>query len=290
VPELPEVETVANNLASKITSKLCTKILIHDPKLQNAPQNRAPLKIISVSRFGKEILINFLNQKSKKNLYLLIHLRMSGRLLHNTENNISATLKKSESYLEHKIIRIKSDNYSKHIRATFKLENSEMYFFDVRRFGTFKWLKEPPQLPENVIDPVQNKLTLSALEFLLQKSKNAAVKQFLLRQDRIVGIGNIYASEIVYKSNIHPERKCSSLTTNEMKILLRQIPAILKKAIKYNGTTFSDFQLEDSSTGKFQNFLKVYGKENQQCMKCMSTILKITQGQRSTFFCPTCQM
>jgi len=289
VPELPEVETVANNLAKKITSKLCTKILIHDKKLPNCAFQNSELKIISVSRFGKEILLNFLNLKSRKHLYLLIHLRMSGRLLYNSENNLTKTLNQSESYLEHKIIRIKSNNYSKHIRATFKFKNSEMYFFDVRRFGTFKWLDQAPTLPENVVDPIQGKLTIKNLLLLLEKSKNAAIKQFLLRQDRIVGIGNIYASEILHKSEIHPERKCSSLTLEEKKNLVKNIPAILTKAIKYNGTTFSDFQLEDSSTGEFQNFLKVYGKENESCKKCKSSILKITQNQRSTFFCPNCQ-
>lgn len=289
MPELPEVETVANNLAIKLNSKLCTKITIHDKKLNPPPLLSKTLKIVSISRLGKEILLEFEDLKSKKYLYLLVHLRMSGRLLYNSENDFLNSLNQSESFLEHKIIRIKSNNYSKHIRATFKLEESELYFFDVRRFGTFKWFEQKPTLPDHVVDPVKEIFVLKTLDSLLKTTPNSHIKQFLLRQDKIIGIGNIYASEILFKSKIHPEIKCKSLTLENKKHLVKNIPAILKKAIKYNGTTFSDFQLEDSSTGQFQNFLKVYGKENENCHVCKYKIKKIIQNQRSTFFCPNCQ-
>ena len=124
---------------------------------------------------------------------------------------------------------------------------------------------------------------------MLKKSKNSPIKQFLLRQDRIVGIGNIYASEILFISKVSPLRKCGTITLYEAKILIKNIPKILKAAIKHNGTTFSDFQLEDASTGNFQNFIKVYGRDGQKCKSCRSTITKITQAQRSTYYCHNCQ-
>ncbi len=286
MPELPEVETVARNLAPKIVGKTCGSLIVSDIKLGNPPQNFKNYLINDVSRLGKEVLFQF--SKNSKELYLLVHLRMSGRLLFNQGNSFEE-LEASDSYLEHKIIRIKSDNFSKHIRATFKFKDSELYFFDVRRFGTFKWHTKRPTLPEGTVDPVNKNFDFETFTELANKSKNLSVKNFLLRQDRISGIGNIYASEIAFSSRIRPTRIVGTLSKPELKKLFKSIPSILNKAILNNGTTFSDFQLDDSSTGNYQNFLKVYGKTNENCKICKTPISKIVQNQRSTFFCPQCQ-
>ena len=142
MPELPEVESLARSLAPKIKGKTCTKIVIFDKKLVKPPPRFKNLRIIEVLRFGKEVSIKFHDSELNQDLFLLVHLRMSGRLLFlkNKQNKeLSKILNEAESYLQHKIIRIKSDNFLKHVRAAFCFKDSSLYFFDVRRFGTFKW-------------------------------------------------------------------------------------------------------------------------------------------------------
>lgn len=110
-----------------------------------------------------------------------------------------------------------------------------------------------------------------------------------MKQDKIVGIGNIYASEILFDAGINPKRLAGNLKTVEIKKLARSIYFILTKAIKNNGTTFSDFQHDDAETGSHQNFLRVYNRDSKPCLKCGELIKKITQAQRSTYFCKSCQ-
>ena len=108
-------------------------------------------------------------------------------------------------------------------------------------------------------------------------------------QRKIAGIGNIYASEILFQAGIHPERQAKFLTHIERKQIIQAIKSILKKAIQLQGTTVSNFRLVDNKMGEFQNFLNVYGKAGQPCPKCNCSIERIVQYQRSTFFCPQCQ-
>lgn len=288
MPELPEVETVARKLKPQIRKRTCSHVKIHDKKLPLPPKNLKDYQVIEVTRHGKEVLITFSNNNKNSLIHLLVHLRMTGRLLYN-KNLTRKSLEDSESFLKHKVIRIKSDNFSKHNRATISFDKGELYFFDVRRFGTFKWSTETPHLPEGVIDPVKDVLESKILKKLLDSSKRQNLKAFLLRQDKIVGIGNIYASEILFKAKISPFRECQSLNDKEISLLSKSIKDILIKAIKNNGTTFSDFQDSNSETGSNQNFLFVYGREGLKCKKCKSEIIKVNQNQRSTFYCKNCQ-
>lgn len=286
MPELPEVETVARNLAPKIIGKTCDFLIISDPKLGLIPEQFKTQLVKNVSRLGKEILFHFVSQNT--NLFLLIHLRMSGRLLFNQGKDLE-DLEKSEHHFKHKILNVNTDNFSKHIRAIFKFSDAELYFFDVRRFGTFKWLETMPTLPEGVIDPTTESFSFNNFINLTEKSAKLSLKNFLLRQDRISGIGNIYASEIAFRSKILPTRLVGSLKASELQNLFESISYILCEAILNGGTTISDFQLDDFSTGNYQNLLKVYGNAGKNCSTCKAEIVKVNQNQRSTFYCPSCQ-
>ena len=123
------------------------------------------------------------------------------------------------------------------------------------------------------------------------QGKKLSIKDFLLEQSQIAGIGNIYASEILFDAKISPLRVCNEIIFKEATKILLSINFILHLAIEKNGTSISDYRTIDNKTGEFQNFLKVYGKKDSTCRRsrCTGIIEKIKQRQRSTFFCPSCQ-
>ena len=130
--------------------------------------------------------------------------------------------------------------------------------------------------------------TPQALSKALRHSQQP-LKTWLLRQDRLVGLGNIYACEILFAARLNPQQPAGSLTRADVGRLYRQTRAILARAIDNCGTTFSDFQGVRGSIGSYQRFLKVYRRQGQPCPRCGSIIDKLVQQQRSTFYCPTCQ-
>jgi len=252
MPELPEVETVARELKPLVKNKILKSISILDNKIK-LPKLRNK-KVLDVYRFGKEVVFEF--DKS----FIAIHLRMTGRLLELGKEQKN----KSIYYHEH----------------SFKIA-----FVDVRRFGTVKLLKE---LIPTGLDPVKKDFTYEVFCELI-KSTSQPLKNFLMRQDKITGIGNIYASEILFLSKLSPLRDTRSLNQKEYKVLYRNIIKILNKAIDNCGTTFSDFQTTTGDTGNYQKFLKVYQREDLKCVRCKAKIRRIMQQQRSTFYCVKCQ-
>ena len=146
----------------------------------------------------------------------------------------------------------------------------------------------PPFLKTLGPDPFSEQFNFS---YLLEKIKKREIniKDFLLNQHLIAGIGNIYASEILFDTRIKPQRKSCSLNKIECEKIVESTRKILKKAIKAGGTTISDYKKLDGSEGKFKNELLVYGRESENCVTCQSSIQKIKQSNRSTFFCPNCQ-
>lgn len=295
MPELPEIETVVRKLRPKILGAICGHCEIIDNKLNKPDIKLDTHRISAVERLGKQIHITFTHSDISQKRHLLIHFRMTGRLLLNSLKNhqnksISSNhIQDSEAYFQNKIIRIKSKEYLKYVRAIFYLEDTLLYFFDTRRFGTFSWYSEEPRLAESVYDPIRDTINVAVLESLLSRCSKSSIKSFLLRQDKIVGIGNIYASEILFDAKIHPLRLCQSLTKKEIRALTKSIPKILHAAISHNGTTFSDFQHDDAETGSHQDYIMTYNRENLACKICGELIVKIVQQQRSTYCCGHCQ-
>jgi formamidopyrimidine-DNA glycosylase len=261
VPELPEVEVVARQLAPRLAGRTVRQLQILDPRLRNGRAPRlAGRAIHGVTRSGKRVLIEF-----SGGVWLAVHLRMTGRLL----------------WLD-------DSGDRDHLRARFRLDRGELLFQDTRRFGTFDWYRSAESAQPHGVDPLSSALTEQKLATLLRGSPQN-LKAWLLRQDRLVGLGNIYASEILHAARLSPFREAGSLARAEVRRLHRCTRRILERAIRNCGTTFSDFQDTRGLTGSYQQLLGVYDREGRSCRRCRAPIERIVQQQRSTFFCPGCQ-
>lgn len=259
MPELPEVETVVRQLRPKITGRKIKSIIIIDRKLGLSTNYRKVKnkKIQSVLRRGKYIILQLAD-----NLQLIIHLRMTGRLLWQN-------------------CRLQTD---KHTRAIIRLSpKAYLLLDDLRRFATLGFF-----LPELGREPLWKGFNTSYLRAILINNRKS-IKDLLLDQKKIAGIGNIYAAEILFASGIHPRRISYSLKPSEMLKLTKETKRILKLAIKHQGTTISDFADTNKEKGNFQNLIKVYDREGLPCPRCRNKISKIKQQGRSSYFCSRCQ-
>lgn len=270
MPELPEVETVARQLAPCVTGREITGLRILDPRLRTARTPRvAGRRVVSVGRAGKRVLFELSPRAGGSDrLWLGVHLRMTGRLLWSRNGRPRAAT---------------------HVRARLALTGGDVWFDDARRFGTFDWFADAgAAVPPGAIDPLARALTPRRLETLAAGSRQG-LKTWLLRQDRLVGLGNIYASEILHAAALSPFREAGALDALERSRLLGEMRRILRRAIRASGTTFSDFQDARGVEGSFQRFLRVYDREGEPCPRCGRPVVRTVQQQRSTFHCPACQ-
>ena len=286
MPELPEIEIVKRSL-----SKMINKSKIIDVKINNRNlrykisylfcQNLIGEKILRISRRSKYLIFHF-----KKKL-LLAHLGMSGKILL-TRSSDSAVFKTS-FYYDFNLL-------PKHNHVYFKLNNGLILIYnDVRRFGFFKLyyntkLNEIIFLKKLGLEPLSKKFNTKYFKRLtLNKKKN--VKNLLMDQTFISGLGNIYVNEVLFMSKIHPLRTCDGLNKTEMKKLVLNIKKILKFSISKGGSSIKDFQNIMGKSGNFQQFFHVYEQEKKNCSRisCKGKIKKIRISNRSSFYCDKCQ-
>ena len=269
MPELPEVETVARDLAPVLKGRRLRRLEVFDPKLiirsERLPRGRT---IREVTRVGKEVVIGLSAPTGgKRRLWLCVHLRMTGRLIWSPEAPPAEV---------------------RHLRAKIVLDRGNLLFIDSRRFGIMRLLGSLDNAFTGGVDPLSESFTVPRLAELLARSRQE-IKPWLLRQDRLVGCGNIYASEILFAARLAPDRTAGSLTSQEIKRLYGNTRRVLNRAIKYCGTTISDFQDGRGRSGGFQRLLKVYGRDGRPCRRCGEPVVRLVQQGRSTFFCPVCQ-
>lgn len=278
MPELPEVETVKNGIQKFIGQADILSVTVRNPHLrltvsQSFEQAIVASKIIGYKRKAKYILIDLSNNNT-----LILHLGMSGKI--KTCLSLPTDLDKHD----HIIIRTSS---------------GYIIYNDPRRFGLVCAVPTPsvntlPLFNNIGIDPFDLHLTPDYLYQHLQKRKKQ-IKPMLLDQKLIAGIGNIYASEILYAAGISPMRAADKITKAECKTIIEKIRSVLKLAIDNGGSTLHDYQRPDGSLGYFQNLHCVYNKTGQRCPMCVCQsnpdggIRKIVQDGRSTFFCPVKQ-
>ena len=286
MPELPEIEIVKRSLSKMINKSKIIGVKINNKnlryKLPHAfPQNLIGEKILRVSRRSKYLIFHF-----KKKL-LLAHLGMSGKILL-TRSSDSAVFKTS-FYYDFNIL-------PKHNHVYFKLNNGLILIYnDVRRFGFFKLyyntkLNEIIFLKKLGLEPLSKKFNTKYFKRLtLNKKKN--VKNLLMDQTFISGLGNIYVNEVLFMSKIHPLRTCDGLNKTEMKKLILNIKKILKFSISKGGSSIKDFQNIMGKSGNFQQFFHVYEQEKKNCSRisCKGKIKKIRISNRSSFYCDKCQ-
>jgi formamidopyrimidine-DNA glycosylase len=268
MPELPEVETVARQLHSLLAGATVTRGEVFDRRLGVdtllADANGRPIE--NVRRVGKFVALDFA-RRPESTRTLLVHLRMSGRLLVTAPGEPMP---------------------DRWVRATLVTDTGHrLDFVDPRRFGTFDWTNDPESFVGG-LDPTTVAFTLDRLIELVGDSSQPA-KLWLLRQDKLVGIGNIYASEILFDAGVDPRTPMGRLSKPRLAKVHASTVKILAAAIEACGTTFSDFQDAHGLTGSYQTFLKVYARDGEPCRVCATPVRRLVQGQRSTFFCAKCQ-
>lgn len=294
MPELPEVETIATDLNKRIKNLKVIDFKITNERTQRLRplinfsekvfKQRVVLnKIISVDRRAKHLVIDF------GNYVILIHLKMTGQLVYKG-------CKKNKCEVVaggHPIIGGGENLPNKFTRAIFELnDGSTLYFNDVRRFGWLKLLNKNEYIEFEKslgLEPLSREFTLEKFKEILERKRNVKIKQALLEQKYLVGIGNIYADESLFLAKIKPMRQVKTLTVNEIKKLWQVIPKVLKLAIKHRGTSFNDYRDAQGEKGNFINYLNVYGRAGQKCKNCNGFVLKIKIAGRGTHWCDRCQ-
>ena len=274
MPELPEVQTVVNGIKSKINKHKILRFKKYISKLRYPIQKNLSSKVESstvttVFRRAKYIIINLSNNRS-----LVIHLGMSGRII---------IVKNNKKKFKHT-----------HFSILFN-KNLVFQFIDPRRFG-YIFVTETASLEthrffvnlgvEPLIEQFNDRYLLN-----VTKNKKSPIKNIIMNQKYIVGVGNIYASEALFMSGIHPSRLGKDITKRDCEKLVRAIKSVLKKSIKLGGSSINDHTMVSGKMGYFQNKLYVYGREGSKCAKrsCQSPIIRIVIAQRSSFYCSECQ-
>ncbi len=270
MPELPEVETVKEGLKVICKNRYIVKSQIHTYQLRYPiPKNLSHCitssKIVDLKRRAKYLIFKLSSG------YLLLHLGMAGRM-----------------YVSQEHVK------DKHEHLTLYLDDGNVISFcDPRRFGAVIWTSSPldehPIIQKLGIEPFSQAFQVNNFHNTCSKRK-FSIKQLLMEGRAVAGIGNIYASEILFHAGIRPTRAVNTLSLKECEKIHKHTKSVLTKAIRAGGTTIRDFKNPKNELGYFAQQLSVYGRLGQKCIKCNQSILKITQNQRSSFYCPKCQI
>ena len=273
MPEMPEVETIARRLRRSLVGKRIAEVDLSGLPLRKPVEDSFRLQlpgrsIRGVRRRGKYLVIEL-----EPPLFWLIHLGMSGRICFGSTTG----------------------QVEKHTQAVIRFSDaSELHYNDHRRFGLLAVyevhdLRQIPEIRRLGVDPLNRRFQAAWLLQQLARCRQE-IKSFLLDQQKIAGLGNIYVCEALYRARIHPARRCYTLTLAEAGRLVRAIQKVLRIAIRHRGTSFSDFMDSDGQAGENQRYLRVFQREGKRCARCRTEILRLRQGNRSSFFCPLCQL
>ena len=270
MPELPEVETTRRGLLPHVAGRHVRGVVVRNANLRwkvtpGLDRKLRDRKILGIRRRGKYLLFDV------DAGHLLVHLGMSGRLTlvpHGTPPR-------------------------KHDHVDIELDGPRMLrFTDPRRFGAVLWLDAPAErhalLRDLGMEPLEPGFSGEALH-RKARGRSVAVKNFLMNGGIVTGVGNIYASEALFRAGIHPSRSAGRISAPRWERLAQSVRATLESALESGGSTLRDFVTVDGSPGHFQHRHTVYGREGKPCRVCKTPIRAIRQGQRSTFYCPHCQ-
>ena len=304
MPELPEVETTKTSLTPLLGQKV-TNVQVFQPKLRwSMPDNLADLidyTLDSVERRAKYLILNFIpladdtvsSSVEPRNLQprqLLVHLGMSGSL----QQHSHASDKRKHDHLVMSFIGADDSQ-------------TQLHYYDPRRFGSILWLEDYGDKLLNHLgpEPLSDDFTADYLYYLIQRIEQSiqtqssksfkkqpikrAIKSVIMEQQAVVGVGNIYATESLYLSGIHPATPANKISYDQIVILVAHIKTILQKAIKLGGSTLRDFTVADGQTGYFQQTLNVYGRQGETCPHCDSVLENIKLNGRASVYCPVCQ-
>ena len=285
MPELPEVEIVKQSLIKSVQFKKITDVIIKNRNLRFKIERNLKKKIINkiindVSRKSKYLIL-----KLGKSEFLVIHFGMSGTL-HNVKNNNK--FKTNLSFYNSKNLPLK------HNHIFFFFKGFKIIYNDPRRFGFIKLIISRLNLKNFFSkigpDPFKKDFNFSYVKkYLSRKNKN--IKNILMDQQFVAGIGNIYANEILNYSKINPLKKSAKINNNQIVKIIFFTKKILNRSIKMGGTTISNFLSIKGNQGTYQKEFQAYNQENENCKNylCQGRIIKINQSNRSTYMCNNCQ-
>ena len=286
MPELPEVEVVKRSLEKTIINLTITNIKINNINLRykvkkDEIRQTLGLKILNIKRRSKYLIFLF-----NEDLAMIVHLGMTGKFL------IDKNKIKHKTSFYYNI----QENQHKHNHVIFTFKNSlKLIYNDVRRFGFIK-IEKKTKFKKNFHlkmlgpEPLHKLFNFRYFKNYIKK-KNKSVKDLLMDQKFVSGLGNIYVNEILYYSNIMPDRKICKINDLEIKKIIKNTKKILRKAIALGGSSIKDFFNSSGKIGSFQQHFSVYGRNDQECSNsdCNVKIKKISQSNRASFFCPNCQ-
>jgi formamidopyrimidine-DNA glycosylase len=314
MPELPEVETIKRGLSRVLIGKKINSIKIFSPKqFEGNSKTLIGKKIQSISRRAKILILELSarnkaefdtksTRKKSGKLYLLIHLKLSGQLIYTGKKSsaqvinsqgLKETVKKQfvvKGRLSQNCFDKLPNKYTR-IIVSFS-DGSRLYFNDLRKFG---WLKvfDKSELDKFLLELGPEALTLKLTEFqkIITQGKGPTIKQLLMNQEQIAGVGNIYSDEVLYCAKINPFRLVKKVKPSETKILLTCLKKILNTAIKHQGISDNFYRTTTGGLGTFAKVAQVYHRENKPCSRCQnkSSIIRKKLAGRSTHFCSQCQ-
>ncbi len=272
MPELPEVETIRRQLAPAVEGRRIVNAEVRDPRwcepappeaIEDALRGRT---IERAGRRGKYLILSL-----EDDVHLVMHLRMTGNLLLSDDPEDPP-----------------------HLRVAFTLDDGRrLLFVDVRRFGTGDVLLGGDALDEYFesrlgVEPLSADFTAEALR-ALARGRKQPVKAFLLNQERIAGVGNIYADEALFRAKLHPLRTVGTLKRPQIEALREAVVDSLQLGIDSKGASIDDYRHVDGARGSFQDRFLVYSRAGETCVRCGSAIVKLRAAGRGTYICPNCQ-
>ena len=290
MPELPEVESSVKYLKRKVLGRTFLKTWTDTDKMgvikgllgESFEEKIKEKKILDVRRRAKNVIFDL-----SEGLSLLVHYKMTGHLLYGKWKKVDDGW---ESKLEGPL---KEDKMNQYIHFIFFLDNgNQIAFSDLRKFGKIELWKSK-DLEEKLSDlgpePFSDEFTLQRFQEMIE-GRRKMIKPLIMDQSFLSGVGNIYASDALWLSQIHPEKKANQLTEKQVEDLYEALKEVLKEGIKNSGDSMVDFRLPDGTRGNYQNKQKVYNKHGEICDRCEEReIEKIKVGGRGTYLCPNCQ-
>ena len=288
MPELPEVEVVKRSLESKILNSIIKKVQINDHNLRYKVEKKIGKKLVGKKIQKIKRRSKFLIFEINKSYLLLVHLGMTGKFF----------------FVDQKKKKFKTSFYyfldyqkdQKHNRVIFFLsKNRKLIYNDVRKFGFIKLYKftdkkRIPHLKNLGPEPLEKKWNFKYFKnYIVNKKRN--IKNILMDQKFVSGLGNIYVNEILFLSGVKPSSEVKKLRDYKIKKIIKYSKKILRRSIKLGGSTIKDFSSENGKKGVFQQHLKIYGRKGKKCsnVDCNTTVVRIVISNRATFFCKKCQ-
>ena len=288
MPELPEVEVVKRSLESKILNSIIKKVQINDHKLRYKVKREIVKKLTGKKIKKIKRRSKFLIFEINKTYLMLVHLGMTGKFF--LEDRNKKKFKKSFYYF------LDYQKDQKHNRVIFFLsKNRKLIYNDVRKFGFIKLYKLTNYIRISHLknlgpEPLEKKWNFKYFKnYVVNKKRN--IKNILMDQRFVSGLGNIYVNEILFLSGVRPCSEVKKLKDFKIKKIIKNSKMILKKSIKLGGSTIKDFSSENGKKGVFQEHLKIYGRKGKKCsnVDCNTNVVRIVISNRATFFCKKCQ-